>query len=507
MPGTDHISCCIGAASTSLLTTGKRAVFLTMMFYNDYHRKGERMKFYLSIIFLFFSVNNSNASNNVFSTPFDSKMGRASAVDNNGNLFWIAATEDPKSGTALYVNKYTENGALLWEKNYPIMSGYGFPMAFESQTDYEKNLLILSRRTDGAGAIDAVILMKIKSDGTLLWTHNKLGGGKGVAGATSKTISIDPSNNIYVFIRSVDNGDKADAIVEKYNSAGKLLWSKTFDSGLGDFPVQVEVTNKGTVFAHLHAINPSSSVHGGYRSVLLQYDTNGNLVSDNIHFPKEFLLEDFVIDRFVFDPINNGVYVLGKDCLMGRANVLSKFDKTGKMEWVKIGDFSGVKHINNLDLPMVVDSNGDLLMLRDNWTITSKGVSELYLEKISSTGKLLASKKFEGWGLMLNANNHFSGYQFEVLKNGKVYIFTKVYESSTGDSVFLLIDSDKVSSFATAGSSSIHEVFRLKGSVGAGANSFFVSGKNGQLYSALSWAKVNDPASPNQYRTIIHRHP
>lgn len=169
----------------------------------------------------------------------------------------------------LYLLKFLEDGTL---KKVATDGGYSVDAISTLATDSKGNLVYGGTFT---GTIDAdfssgvnpiqsqgefdCILAKVDSGFNPIWTAPY----GGVKGDNIYNISIDSYDNVYVCGIFSDNIDldpapnktdvhahigKRDVFIQKIDSAGNLVWAKSFGGTLDDFPYGLAVSDSGEVY-------------------------------------------------------------------------------------------------------------------------------------------------------------------------------------------------------------------------------------------------------------------
>ena len=94
----------------------------------------------------------------------------------------------------------------------------------------------------------------------------------------SNAVTVDSSGNIYV-VGSTIVGGNSEFLTLKYDSAGNLLWSRTFYSGENDSGS--EVASAVVVDDTTGDIYVAGGDPGGYNFAVIKYDSNGNRYGDS----------------------------------------------------------------------------------------------------------------------------------------------------------------------------------------------------------------------------------
>jgi uncharacterized protein (TIGR03437 family) len=139
-------------------------------------------------------------------------------------------------------------------------------------TDATGNVYLAgSTSSYGAGGQD-VLLLKYDSTGRLLWS--RVWGGP--ADDNGNGVAVDSSGNVYVVGATQSFGlGWADALLLKFDGSGNLLWSKTWGGSSFDVGYDAAFDSAGNVYV------AAESYSLGNCAVLLKFDSNGNLLSSH----------------------------------------------------------------------------------------------------------------------------------------------------------------------------------------------------------------------------------
>ncbi|HEX6898971.1 MAG TPA: Calx-beta domain-containing protein [Thermoanaerobaculia bacterium] len=163
---------------------------------------------------------------------------------------------------------------------------------------------------------------KYDPSGTLLWRAAYDGGGLDLPG----DIAVDASGNVLVIGRTLNGPNPYDFLTVKYDAAGALLWSTTYDGGRTDLGTEVEIDAAGNVIV-------SGSSQGSdleWDTSTLKYDAAGTLqwTVRDIHFSVNHMAQT----------AGGNLYLLGGQ----REDVsIVKYDSSGAQEWRSSYDGGG----------------------------------------------------------------------------------------------------------------------------------------------------------------------
>jgi hypothetical protein len=194
--------------------------------------------------------------------------GRGITVDGLGNSFVVGRTKSFGVGCMdVFVLKYDSDGNLLWTTTWGGSNddnGEGIAL------DGLGNIYITGNTFSyGAGSWDS-FLLKYNSDGNLLW-YKTWGGPRNDAG---HGIAIDNSGNIFVTGRTRSYGGfDFDVFLLKYDSNGNLLWNKIWGGSNRDVGYGIALDGSGNILVTSHSASYGA---GGWDVLLLKFDSNGN---------------------------------------------------------------------------------------------------------------------------------------------------------------------------------------------------------------------------------------
>jgi hypothetical protein len=236
----------------------------------------------------------------------------------------------------------------------------------------------------GAGNGDAFIV-KYNSAGTLLW--QKTWGGDSWDYASTAT--VDAAGNLYVAgaTCSFTADNSADIFLLKYNSSGVLLWQRTWGGNAWEFPYDLAIDTQGYIYL---AGGTDSFTSSSSSSLLLKFNSTGNLVWQRIYgcnLPDSYTAAyQMELDR------SNNIYLTGY--LQSSGNVktlLLKYSQAGNLLWQRTWGGSGSER----GYGIILDDQ-DNLYLTGSTTSFGNGSDDIYLLKFDKTGALLMQKIWGG---------------------------------------------------------------------------------------------------------------
>lgn len=206
-------------------------------------------------------------------------------TDPNTGDVYITGSATTASGIVMLTVRYNSAGVKAWEQAYDGPSGadYGHAVTVDSNGD------ILVTGTTGAGAT-GVVVKYARNFGTQLWART-FNGGSGTRNS-GEAITTDSNNNVYVAGHIGTANDGEDVVLRKYDSAGTLQWSRTFDgpysqeSGLlfgtfaEDTGKEVALDTSGNIYVAGRVTTSVVTVGEDYAVtdyILLKYNSAGTL--------------------------------------------------------------------------------------------------------------------------------------------------------------------------------------------------------------------------------------
>jgi len=186
----------------------------------------------------------------VYESSFDGSSTKKCLVDANNNIY-VLGIGTGLNGQVAKVKKFNSSGASVW--NY-FDAGIGWPVTFKFTPD--NNIVIVHRGI--TGSINGY--SKIDLNGNNIWSK---GGYQSLAIGDA---AGDTFGNTYI-----TNGSNTGSILTKLSPTGAVIWSQT--NTINGNKVEVGTDNNPVIGGY-----PSS----GYGVVILKYDSNGNLLWQNL---------------------------------------------------------------------------------------------------------------------------------------------------------------------------------------------------------------------------------
>jgi len=269
----------------------------------------------------------------------------AIAVDKQGNVYVSGNNAGTTSGNDQSINiiKYSPNGTELWQKQYGINNGgsYAVSMAIDSNA----NVYIGGYNTLRTNLQSEYITLKYDTDGQELWQQTYNNGNAN--GLTLRCIGLDDSSNVYVTGTEVMAGQSnITTTTIKYNSNGAEQWRQT-ELGYIIYNKNIPTDKAGNSYV-------AAMLNNGLN--LLKYNTDG-ILQWTLTYPDVYPM-GIDIDA------NGDVYVSMASVITYNF-ITIKCNQNGTIEWEQIGDGSGTKNKQYINIPraMGVSNSGNVYIV------------------------------------------------------------------------------------------------------------------------------------------------
>ncbi len=165
-----------------------------------------------------------------------------------------------------FLVKIDASGNVLWQKTY---GGPNYDFAYSVQQTAEGGYIVAgSTASFGAGNHD-VWVMKLDASGSIVWNKTYGGSADDIANSVQQT-----SDGGYIVAGQTSSFGKgmADAWVLKLDSAGNVVWEKTYGGTSPDYAYAVQHTADG---GYVIAGRTESFGSGGMDAWIMKLDSNG----------------------------------------------------------------------------------------------------------------------------------------------------------------------------------------------------------------------------------------
>lgn len=205
-------------------------------------------------------------------TPFATDVLVDMAVHASGAICVTGSTATAGGAVGAMTLLYDPDGSERWRRLYVAPDSAGYEEGARAFFAPDGRCLVAGRRSSATTGPDA-LLLSYDANGDLAWSASHDGAASGFDIAVD--VAADADGNAFV-LALVAGGDSGwDFATLKYDAAGALLWSRTFDGPLGqdDQPAGLVIDAGGNAYVAGHA-----RVTAPFDDdvVLIKFDPDGN---------------------------------------------------------------------------------------------------------------------------------------------------------------------------------------------------------------------------------------
>lgn len=321
----------------------------------------------------------------------------ALALDAGGNIYLAGFSGQYD----IQIAKYDASGTLLWRT---VHDGGAFDLPNDIAVDANGNLVVAGWTLQGANPYDFLTL-KYDAAGTLLWSATYDGGRTDV----SPEVEIDAVGNIIVSGVSQSPNLDSDTTTLKYDSAGNLQWA-ALDAHLN--LTAMKLTADGSIY--LLAIAAPDDVF------VVKYDAAGARQWQSSYDGGS---QDIALSAAV-DAAGN-VYAAGFTFNGTNYDVLTlSFDSSGAQRWVTTYDGGDYE----LGQFLTLDGAANVYVASYSWNGTN---NDARLMKYDTAGT-------QQWTAAYDNGSHDYGYAVALDAGGGVYLAGDSVGSTTGPDLLLV---------------------------------------------------------------------
>jgi uncharacterized delta-60 repeat protein len=258
--------------------------------------------------------------------------GRSIAVDNSGNVYVSGKSDSGSVNSSGFMTlKYSSSGVLQWAVR-KFGSLNSFNIALSIAVDNSSNVIITGRNSVNPNNTDYVTI-KYNNNGVEQWLARY--NGPGNANDVVNSLVLDASGNVYITGVSLGKGS-SDCATVKYNPSGVQLWVQRYNGSSNDYDEATSVSVDPTENVYITgrtAISPAD-----YDMLTVKYNSTGTQ-----QWVKTYNGSGNKYDfgtGIVYDNSGN-VYVTGytQTDTTGKTDYTTiKYNASGVQQWVKSYD-------------------------------------------------------------------------------------------------------------------------------------------------------------------------
>lgn len=268
------------------------------------------------------------------------------------------------------------------------------------------NVYLASLETKGPNNIATAYLRKYNSAGKLLWTRIQphLDNVEG----SLVPLAVDAAGNVFLGGTTVSSDNTSNALVNKYNPAGRLLWTRRLETPAYDGCCSLATDSAGNVYmVGLTGGNLFSETLGGSDAFIAKYDAAGNFI-----WGRQYGGDQYEVGSSVAADEQSNIFLAGTATTIEgqteqRDVFLVKYDSNGQLIW------SRQKDIHKYDVcgSVAVDAAGNAYLAGGTRNIDY----DAFLSKYDAAGNNL-------WTELLSSNGHESARALAVDADGNSYM-------------------------------------------------------------------------------------
>lgn len=246
-------------------------------------------KFLVGIILLIFSWVNAQTNFHHTYGGTGRDIAYSTCETSDQGIMILGLTTSFGTGKDLYLIKLDHDGKIVWSRTY---GGNKVDTGIKIKRTLDGNFIIIGNTTSFEAKRRDVYLLKINENGDEIWSHT-YGGGLNEFGLDV----TETSDGGFIMVGETNsfNVKDHDIYVEKVDSAGKHIWTRTIGSDSLDFASAIiEVADGYIIGGETNSIGA-----GGYDAMLVKMDFNGEVLWSKVYGgPEDEHLNDLVEDAY-----------------------------------------------------------------------------------------------------------------------------------------------------------------------------------------------------------------
>jgi len=314
------------------------------------------------------------------------------AIEASGSVVVSGYSRNASGFDEIRVASYDPAGLEQWASTHPatpVSDGLASnPTSARATAVGSDGSVYLTGSTRG-GNSDDYLTVKLDSAGTVVWARTYNGSGNGFDSANA--LAVDGSGSVYVAGRSAGAAGGDNYATLKYDAAGSLEWVREYDGTAAgaDYAYALAVDGSGGVYV----TGSSSGATGGANCVTVKYDSAGTLL-----WTREYNGTGGASDYAYAAAVDGyGSLVLAGSTFgaTGMMNFLTlRYDSGGALQWAREHD--GTVGGDDFGSAIAVDGAGNVLVTGRSAGAT--GGNNFATVKYDPAGNLLWAREHDGTG-------------------------------------------------------------------------------------------------------------
>ncbi|MDB5166666.1 MAG: hypothetical protein JWM37_738 [Candidatus Saccharibacteria bacterium] len=353
----------------------------------------------------------------------------STAMLSDGGYITAGTTTSYGAGQSdILVNRFDNSGNVAWSRTW---GGTLDDVAWGIAATSDGGMAVTGYTSSyGSGSQDAVII-KYDSAGTLLWSRTW----GGTAADNAYSIVQTPDGGLAITGTTSSYG--SEVFLARYDSAGTLLWSRTWGGTSTDYSNSLAVTTDG---GFVIGVGTNSFGAGSADAGLVRYDANGNLLWSRVWGGTSF---DFANDVAVTQ--DGGYVLIGTTSSYGVGgglddSFIARYDSNGTLQWSRLWGGTGSDEAYSVS----ITADGGIAV--GGYTNSFGASNDNFLLRYDSGGTFLWNRSWGGAGAE-------AAYTVEATPDGGVAIGGQTASIGNGSNDILMTRYDSAGTIANCSAS------------------------------------------------------
>lgn len=311
-------------------------------------------------------------------------------VDNAGNAYVAGSSYQTGTSRDMLTIKITPAGDTAWVRKYNG-SVNGGDYIFAIAVDNSGNVYVTGRSDNGGTTFSDFTTIKYNSSGVQQWVALYNGTASGID--EGDAIAVDNTGNVYVAGRSPGTGTDLDIVTVKYNSTGIEQWVRRFNgtSNLYDYPYAITLTPTGDVAVAGMTINAGT----GSDFTVIKYNSAGTLMWSRTYNNPSVNGGDFA--RSIVSDQSGNIIAVGyvDNGPVNKYDFLTvKYNPDGVQQWYNF--YNSTSGVTELAYDVALDNSGNVYVTGGGISAVASEDSNFITVKYNSSGALQWAQFYNG---------------------------------------------------------------------------------------------------------------